>query len=127
MDLYQRSGQQDVRELGAVLGDVLAAQTSDAAFDTVETIRTESIAYRDGQAASRESLAGAVDDLSADRARVVARAFGTYFDLINLADPGSGTGTDFTMELRLQNVGNEFQGEGIDIDITFHLNQTNGQ
>ncbi len=86
MKLYQRSGEQDVRELGTILGDVLADQTSADAFETVEAIRTSAIAYRDGEEPSRESLVSQVDGLSDERARVVARAFGTYFDLINLAE-----------------------------------------
>lgn len=86
MDLHNRSLRQDVRELGALLGDVLEEQTSRAAFETVETVRTEAIDYREGESESREPLQIALDAADADRQRIVARAFTTYFELINLAE-----------------------------------------
>ena len=46
-------------------------------------------------------------------------------DLIDLPDPG--TGTDFVIELRLGNVGNQYQRDGINVTVTVHLNQTDGQ
>jgi predicted ribosomally synthesized peptide with SipW-like signal peptide len=47
-------------------------------------------------------------------------------DLVDLPDPGDGT--EFSIELELQDgVGNDYQDEGIDVDFTFHLNQTDGQ
>lgn len=49
----------------------------------------------------------------------------TENDLINLADPGDGT--DFTVELRLKNVSDDFQGDGVDVTFTFYLNQTDDQ
>lgn len=49
----------------------------------------------------------------------------TQNDLINLADPGSGR--DFAITLRLKNVGNDFQGDGVSVNFTFHLNQTDEQ
>ncbi len=86
MALHNRNVRTDVRELGALLGDVLSAQTSTEAFETVETLRNASIDYRRGEAADRTELHGAVDDLSSTREEIVARAFTTYFELINLAE-----------------------------------------
>src|SRR6056297_2477690 len=86
MELHARDVRRDVRELGALLGDVLEAQTSPEAFEVVESVRTQSIEYRRGDADSRDALRAALADLSADRAGVVARAFATYFELINLAE-----------------------------------------
>ena len=86
MELHNRSVRTDVRELGALLGDVLAAQTSTAAYETVEDLRTAAIAYRQGDAESRDVLYDAIDDLSGSREGIVARAFTTYFELINLAE-----------------------------------------
>ncbi|MFB6360556.1 MAG: phosphoenolpyruvate carboxylase, partial [Halobacteriales archaeon] len=86
MNLHARSVNQDVRELGALLGDVFAAQTCSAAFDTVEELRTAAIDYRDGELASRQPLRDTIDACSADREAVVARAFTAYFELINLAE-----------------------------------------
>ncbi|MFC5133865.1 MULTISPECIES: phosphoenolpyruvate carboxylase [Haloferacaceae] len=86
MELHNRSVRTDVRELGALLGDVLAAQTSTEAYETVEDLRTAAIEYRRGDASSRDVLEGTIDDLSGAREDVVARAFTTYFELINLAE-----------------------------------------
>ena len=43
MQLHNRNVRTDVRELGALLGDVLAEQTSTEAFETVETLRNSAI------------------------------------------------------------------------------------
>jgi len=86
MDLHDRDVRQDVRELGALLGEVMAAQTSEDAYESVEAIRTAAIDYRRGDAESRVRLRAALDGLSTDREAVVARAFTTYFELINLAE-----------------------------------------
>lgn len=86
MELHNRSVRTDVRELGALLGDVLAAQTSTEAYETVEDLRTAAIEYRRGDASSRDALEGTIADLSEPREDVVARAFTTYFELINLAE-----------------------------------------
>jgi len=86
MDLHARDVRQDVRELGALLGEVMAAQTSEDAYESVEAIRTAAIDYRRGDAASRDRLRAELDGLSTDRETVVARAFATYFELINLAE-----------------------------------------
>ncbi|MFC4988342.1 phosphoenolpyruvate carboxylase [Saliphagus infecundisoli] len=86
MQLHNREVRQDVRELGALLGDVLEDQTSRRAFETVESCRTAAIDYRSGEADSRRPLATELEGLSPNHQRVVARAFTTYFELINLAE-----------------------------------------
>jgi len=86
MRLHDRDVRQDVRELGALLGDVLEDQTSRSAFDTVETLRTSAIDYRDGELDSRQPLHDELNGLTPDRESIVARAFTTYFELINLAE-----------------------------------------
>jgi phosphoenolpyruvate carboxylase len=86
MDLHTRDVRQDVRELGALLGDVLEDQSSTEAFETVEELRTEAIDYRAGEIDSRRTLHDVIDGLDPDGASVVARAFTTYFELINLAE-----------------------------------------
>jgi phosphoenolpyruvate carboxylase len=101
MPLHGRDVEQDVRELSTLLGDVLAEQTSPDALETVERVRTNAIAYRredGGRAAVRAEL----DGLDPETEEIVARAFGTYFELTNLAEErervravreGSQTGT----------------------------------
>ncbi|WP_144903733.1 phosphoenolpyruvate carboxylase [Halobellus captivus] len=86
MDLHSRDVKQDVRELGALLGDVLAEQTSRESFETVEGIRTAAIDYRKGEHESRDELDHLLDGLSPADESIVARAFTTYFELINLAE-----------------------------------------
>jgi phosphoenolpyruvate carboxylase len=86
MELHNRSVRTDVRELGALLGDVLATQTSTDAYETVEELRTAAIEYRHGTVSSRGPLYDSIEGLSTTREGIVARAFTTYFELINLAE-----------------------------------------
>ncbi|MFD1570979.1 phosphoenolpyruvate carboxylase [Halorubrum laminariae] len=86
MELHNRDVRTDIRELGALVGDVLAAQASTEAYETVEELRNAAIDYRRGDASSRDRLHETVDDLSEVREGIVARAFTTYFELINLAE-----------------------------------------
>jgi len=86
MDLHHRTVRQDVRELGTLLGDVLEAQSSTAAFEAVEDLRTAAIDYRDGTLPTREPLRTTLGSLDADLEGAAARAFTAYFELINLAE-----------------------------------------
>ncbi|MFA9426559.1 phosphoenolpyruvate carboxylase [Natronorubrum sp. A-ect3] len=86
MPLHNRDVRQDVRELGALLGDVLEEQTSRRGFRTVESCRRDAINYRSGELDSRQPLIAELEELSPHRQRIVARAFTTYFELINLAE-----------------------------------------
>jgi phosphoenolpyruvate carboxylase len=86
MRLHTRDVRQDVRELAGLLGDVLSRLASREAFEAVETVRTGAIDYRHGDAASRDVLRDEVAHLSPELAGHVARAFATYFELINLAE-----------------------------------------
>ncbi|WP_330631683.1 phosphoenolpyruvate carboxylase [Halocatena halophila] len=86
MELHSRDVRQDVRELGALLGDVLSEHGSSGSFETVESLRTDAIDYRDGELESRIPLVEALDSASPEQHRNVARAFTTYFELINLAE-----------------------------------------
>ncbi|MFC7142570.1 TasA family protein [Halosimplex aquaticum] len=47
-------------------------------------------------------------------------------DLIDLADPGSGTDFKIAVKLRSE-AGNDFQADGLDVAFTFMLNQNGGQ
>ena len=86
MSLHTRGVEQDVRELSTLLGDVLAEQASGDALETVERIRTEAIDYRRGETKSRATLRSDLAALDATSGETVARAFATYFELINLAE-----------------------------------------
>ncbi|WP_276271792.1 phosphoenolpyruvate carboxylase [Haloarcula litorea] len=86
MTLHAREINQDVRELGELLGEIVEAQSSTEAFETVEQIRTSSIEYRRGDADSRAEVGDTIDRLGPEMQDIVARAFTTYFELINLAE-----------------------------------------
>ncbi|MFC7142752.1 phosphoenolpyruvate carboxylase [Halosimplex aquaticum] len=86
MDLHAREVNQDVRELGELLGEIIKEQCSESAFDIVERIRTAAVAYRRGDATDRAAIHETLDGLSPEEQDVVARAFTTYFELINLAE-----------------------------------------
>ncbi|MFT4883782.1 MAG: phosphoenolpyruvate carboxylase, partial [Natronomonas sp.] len=83
MELHDRNVEQDVRELSTLLGDVIATQVSDEALESVETIRENAIAYREGNRQSRGPLRSALADADP---RIVSQAFTTYFELTNLAE-----------------------------------------
>jgi phosphoenolpyruvate carboxylase len=84
--LHAREVEQDVRELGALLGDVLSEQASPSTFELVESVRNDAIEYRRGDAESRRSLRRSLSGLRSEEADSVARAFTTYFELVNLAE-----------------------------------------
>ena len=86
MELHAREVNQDVRELGELLGDIITEQSSESAFNIVEQIRTAAVAYRRGEAEDRSEIHETLDGLSPEEQDVVARAFTTYFELINLAE-----------------------------------------
>ena len=86
MTLHTRDLQADVQTLNTLLGDVLAAQASPAAFESVERVRQQAVDARQEQgepgAALRETLTG----LDSEKQEVLARALATYFELRNLAE-----------------------------------------
>ncbi len=86
MPLHSREIARDVRELGELLGDVLEQQSSPDAFQIVERIRRAAIDYRRGDAETRDAVHRRLDGLDPETRDVVARAFTTYFELINLAE-----------------------------------------
>jgi phosphoenolpyruvate carboxylase len=86
MDLHSRSVRQDVRELGALLGEVVSDHSPEEGFDVVEAARNEAIAYRRGRIEDREGLASVVESNSESVNATLARSFAIYFQLINLAE-----------------------------------------
>lgn len=77
--------QDDVRVLGALLGDTLRRQGGDGLFEAVERVRTMSKEVRTGQA-QFEALRQTLHDLSTDDAMAVARAFAHFLGLANIAE-----------------------------------------
>ncbi|WP_372018541.1 phosphoenolpyruvate carboxylase [Pseudoxanthomonas sp. 10H] len=75
----------DVRRLGALVGDMLAEQVSPAFLDEVERVRTTAIARRQNGGAM-ESLSALLDGLPPAHAESLVRAFSTYFQVVNIAE-----------------------------------------
>ncbi len=78
---------EDIRLLGRILGEVIAEQEGQSAYELVEQIRTLSVAFRrDADAAAEKALAKLLKGLSADQTVSVIRAFTYFSHLANLAE-----------------------------------------
>ncbi len=75
----------DVRRLGALVGDLLVEQVSSAFFDDVEQVRTRAIARRESDAPLSD-LADELAGCSPHQAEAMVRAFSTYFQVVNIAE-----------------------------------------
>ena len=77
----------DVRILGALVGDVIREQGGTALYDAVENARHAAIRRREDPAgASERELCGLLNDLSPEQAQNLVHAFTTYFRVVNLAE-----------------------------------------
>lgn len=76
---------EDVRRLGAMVGDMLAGQASPALLARVESVRREAIARRE-QGAPVEALAARLAAVPLADAEPLVRAFAAWFGAINLAE-----------------------------------------
>lgn len=76
----------DVRRLGALVGEVIREQNGEALFRRVEGIRRAAIARREGKPRAGERLLRQTRDLPAGVAGELVRAFSTYFQAVNLAE-----------------------------------------
>jgi phosphoenolpyruvate carboxylase len=92
-ELKQAPLRRDVRSLGMLLGEVLREQAGASIYEAVEELRRTAIARREAESASEESSHDHLRDalhrvksLSHATAYQLARAFGFYFELINLAE-----------------------------------------
>ncbi len=75
----------DVRRLGALVGDMLAEQVSPAFLAQVEKVRTTAIARRQGSEPPA-SLASLLAGLQPQDAEALVRAFSAYFQVVNIAE-----------------------------------------
>ena len=75
----------DVRRLGALVGDLLVEQVSEAFYDDVESVRTRAIARREN-ASPLSDLADGLAGRSPQQAEAMVRAFSTYFQVVNIAE-----------------------------------------
>ena len=75
----------EVRRLGALVGDMLAEQVSPAFLDEVERVRVTAIARRQN-GGSMQPLTALLDGLAPAHAEALVRAFSTYFHVVNIAE-----------------------------------------
>ncbi|GHH47209.1 phosphoenolpyruvate carboxylase [[Pseudomonas] boreopolis] len=75
----------DVRRLGALVGDLLAEQVSEAFLGEIEQIRTTAIARRERDTPP-EPLSALLDAREPRDAEALVRAFSTYFQVVNIAE-----------------------------------------
>jgi phosphoenolpyruvate carboxylase len=97
-DLKEAPLRRDVRSLGMLLGEVLREQAGASLYDAVEALRRTAIARREAEApqsgpadaasaiAHFEQALTRVRALNLPTAYQLTRAFGFYFELINLAE-----------------------------------------
>ena len=76
----------DVRTLGAMVGDLIKEQGGDELYEFVETARLRSIRRREENEKTGEELANLVENLAPDLALQVIRSFSTYFQMVNTAE-----------------------------------------
>ncbi len=76
----------DVRMLGAMLGELIREQSGNELFEFVENARLRAIRRREGNEKPNEALAELVGDLDPERALQVIRSFSTYFQMVNTAE-----------------------------------------
>lgn len=98
-ELKETPLRRDVRSLGILLGDVIKEQAGEAAYDAEEKIRRLAISHRkvtDGQDPSsldlpaenelQEQAVRIVEKMTVAEAYQIVKAFGTFFELTNLAE-----------------------------------------
>src|SRR6516164_2170012 len=76
----------DVRQLGAILGDTIRRFEGEDAFVNVETFRQLCKGSHEGSRKEIEPISQLADKLDLEAATKVIKAFMTYFDLINIAE-----------------------------------------
>ena len=76
---------EDVRRLGALVGEMLVEQVSPAFLAEVEKVRTTAIARRQN-GGSIDALSALLDGLAPADAEALVRAFSTYFQVVNIAE-----------------------------------------
>ena len=76
----------DVRTLGAMVGELICEQNGQELFDLVEAARLRAIRRREGNENPDEKLAQLVANLDIDTTLQLIRSFSTYFQMVNTAE-----------------------------------------
>ncbi len=109
-ELKEAPLRRDVRSLGMLLGEVLREQVGDDLFEQVETLRRLASERRQAEfegdtaraASALQQALLLVHTLTVDRAYQLARAFGFYFELINLAETNHRKRRRLALSLRTE-------------------------
>ena len=107
-ELKEAPLRRDVRSLGILLGDVLREQVGNEFFQQVESLRKATIRRREAtdrgataaEAGHTDHAMQRVHQLSVERALLLTRAFGFYFELINLAETNHRKRRRLALQLR---------------------------
>jgi phosphoenolpyruvate carboxylase len=81
-----RALREDVRVLGALVGEMLAEQQGAEFLQQVEAVRRTAIERREGKAGAAVELDDLLCGMSVAEAGPLVRAFTTYFQVVNLAE-----------------------------------------
>ena len=76
----------DVRTLGAMVGDLIREQSGEELFELVENARLRAIRRREGNEKPDEQLSQLVHNLDTGVALQLIRGFSTYFQMVNTAE-----------------------------------------
>ncbi len=76
----------DVRTLGALVGDVIREQGGDVLFHSVEKARVAAIRRREGDRKADAELHSLVRTMAPRDAEELVRSFAAYFEVVNLAE-----------------------------------------
>ncbi|MCG8369346.1 MAG: phosphoenolpyruvate carboxylase, partial [Proteobacteria bacterium] len=76
----------DVRTLGAMVGELIREQNGEDLFEMVESARLRAIRRREENEKPGEELAELVRDLEPAVALQLTRGFSTYFQMVNTAE-----------------------------------------
>ena len=77
---------EDVRVLGALVGEMLAEQQGADFLRRVEEVRLAAIDRREGNSAAAQQLGDLLSAMNVSDAERLVRAFTTYFQVVNLAE-----------------------------------------
>ena len=76
----------DVRTLGAMVGDLIREQSGEELYEIVEAARLRAIRRRENNEKAGEGLAKLVEGLDPELALKIIRSFSTYFQMVNTAE-----------------------------------------
>jgi phosphoenolpyruvate carboxylase len=76
----------DIKLLGNLLGQVIREQHGEEAFELVERVRATAKARRSNEPHAASDMRALIHGLDLEQHRVLIKAFGNYFQLINIAE-----------------------------------------